>query len=212
MFSIRLAPGSLTPRVALLAVAAVAGCDLSASPPPPLAPAAAPAAGPTAGPVTDDPSPPAAPGANEQAQGDNPVGSGGLERTGHRPAGRQRIRDCTFDDIKFDMNKEEPFQRGMLSPGIEALQGAWIRIHGYILPSFQQTGLTQLVLVRDNMECCFGPGAALFDCIVVEMAAGESTDYTIRPVAVEGIFSIREFVGPDGKHLAIYHLDGQEVK
>ena len=206
MFSIQLAPGSLTPRVALLAVAAVAGCDLSASPP--LAPAAAPAAGP----VADDPSPPAGPGATEQAQGDNPVGSGGLERTGRRPAGRQRIRNCTFDDIKFDMNKEEPFQRGMLNPGIEALQGARIRIHGYILPSFQQTGLTQFVLVRDNMECCFGPGAALFDCIVVEMAARESTDYTIRPVAVEGIFSIREFVGPDGKHLAIYHLDGQEVK
>lgn len=200
--------------MALWAVAVAAGCDLSASSAPPLAPVMAPADSrrPAVKPTPRRKNAPAAPGANERAQSGNLVGAGGLERTGHRPTSRPRIRNCTFDDLKFEMNKEEPFQRGMLSPGIEALQGARIRIHGYVLPSFQQTGLTQFVLVRDNMECCFGPGAALFDCIVVEMAAGESTDYTIRPVAVEGIFSIREFVGPDGKHLAIYHLDGQEVK
>jgi hypothetical protein len=47
---------------------------------------------------------------------------------------------------------------------------------------------------------------------MVEMQDGASTDYTIRPVAVEGVFDVQEFVGPDGKHLAIYHLDGQRVE
>ena len=56
------------------------------------------------------------------------------------------------------MKKEEPFLRSMISPAIEKLGSAKIRIRGYILPSFQQSGLTQFVLVRDNMECCFGPG------------------------------------------------------
>lgn len=135
-----------------------------------------------------------------------------------RPARRRSVsdntgtRECTFDDIKFDMEKDEPFERSMLTPEIEALDGTRIRIRGYILPSFQQQGLTEFVLVRDNMECCFGPGAALYDCIVVEMTEGKSTDFSIRPVAVTGEFSIQELVGPDGKHLAIYHIDGESVQ
>ncbi len=122
------------------------------------------------------------------------------------------IRECTFDDIKFEMAEEESFERSMLTPAIEALDGSRIRIRGYILPSFQQQGLTEFVLVRDNMECCFGPGAALYDCIVVKMAEGKSTDFSIRPVAVTGVFSIQELVGPDGKHLAIYQIDGEAVQ
>jgi hypothetical protein len=44
------------------------------------------------------------------------------------------------------------------------------------------------------------------------MAKGKSASFTVRPVAVEGVFSVRSFKGPDGKHLAIYHLVGQSVK
>ena len=62
------------------------------------------------------------------------------------------------------------------------------------------------------MQCCFGPGAALYDCVVVDMKPGKSTDFTVRPVAVEGTFTLRDFLGPDGKHLAIYHLDGDAVR
>ena len=45
----------------------------------------------------------------------------------------------------------------MITPAIEKLENTKVRIRGYILPSFQQSGLTQFVLVRDNMQCCFGP-------------------------------------------------------
>ena len=123
-----------------------------------------------------------------------------------------KVRTLTFDDIKFDMKKGAPFKRTMLTDNIEQLDGERIRIRGYILPSFQQRGITQFVLVRDNMECCFGPGAALYDCILVEMEPGKSTAFTVRPVAVEGTFAIKPFKGPDGKHLAIYHMAGQSVK
>ena len=124
----------------------------------------------------------------------------------------RKIRDLTFDDVKFEMQKSEAFQRSMLTEKIERLHGARVRIRGFILPSFQQAGITQFVLVRDNLQCCFGPGAALYDCILVEMAEGKSTSFTVRPVAVEGVFSIKPFLGPDGKHLAIYRMEGQSVK
>lgn len=121
-------------------------------------------------------------------------------------------REISFDDIKFEMEKGSPFTRDLLPERVTALAGTAIRIRGYILPSFQQTGLTQFVLVRDNQECCFGPGAALYDCIVVRMRPGKTADFSIRPVAVAGTFRLDELRGPDGSHLAIYALDGDEVK
>lgn len=121
-------------------------------------------------------------------------------------------REVTFDDIKLDMEKGAPFTRDLLPKRVTTLAGERIRIRGYILPSFQQTGLTQFVLVRDNQECCFGPGAALHDCIVVRMEPGRTTSFSIRPVAVAGTFRIDELKAPDGSHLAIYAMDGEEVK
>lgn len=126
-------------------------------------------------------------------------------------AGSSKIKDITFDDIKFDIKKGDPFKRSLLTEKIEKLHGQPVRIRGYILPSFQQSGITQFVLVRDNMECCFGPGAAIYDCIVVEMEPGKSTSYTVRPIAVEGIFTIDEFK-VDGKVMAIYHLQGKSAR
>jgi hypothetical protein len=123
-----------------------------------------------------------------------------------------RTRDITFDDLKFEMEKGGPFERSMLTPSIEALEGQTVRLRGFILPSFQQAGIKQFVLVRDNMECCFGPGAALYDCVYVEMAPGKTADFTIYPVAVEGVFHVKEWIGPDGKHLAIYSMEGQQAK
>lgn len=126
--------------------------------------------------------------------------------------GDGRVREITFDDLKLPLEKGEPFDRGILPPAVDALQGQRVRIRGYILPSFQQRGITQFVLVRDNMECCFGPGALLHDCVVVRMRPGKSADFSIRPVAVAGSFRIEELKGPDGKHLAVYAIDGDAVE
>ncbi len=129
---------------------------------------------------------------------------------GDAPTGS--VKEITFDDIKLDLKKGDPYDSSILTDKVKSLDGKSIRIRGYILPSFQQTGIKQFILVRDNMECCFGPGALLHDCIVVEMLPPESATFTVRPVSVEGNFSIRELKGPDGNYLAIYHLDGKQVK
>ena len=125
---------------------------------------------------------------------------------------KTRLKAISFDDVKFAMKKKASFKRSLLTKEIVDLDGQLIKIRGYILPSFQQKGITRFVLVRDNMECCFGPGAALYDCIVVDMESGKSTSFTVRPITVEGIFTVREYKGPDGKHLAIYHLKGRSAQ
>ena len=139
------------------------------------------------------------------------VDSAAAVRSPAAPA-RKTTREITFDTVKFDIEKGEAFNRSMLTPEIEKLDGERVRVRGYMLPSFQQSGITQFVLVRDNLECCFGPGAALFDCIIVEMVGDATCEFSVRPIAVEGIFTVREFKGPDDTHLAIYHLDGERVR
>jgi hypothetical protein len=121
--------------------------------------------------------------------------------------------ETTFDDLKFEMTKTELFDRAMLTPKVNALMGKKIRVRGYIFPTLRKTGLNRIVLVRDNMGCCFGPGAALFDCILVTMAPGKTAEYSIRPVAVEGTIRLEELPGgPDGRPLAIYQMVGDKVE
>ena len=68
------------------------------------------------------------------------------------------------------------------------------------------------MLVRDNMACCFGPGAAIYDSMIVELKPGLTTDYTVAPVAVEGTFNIREVEGPGGRAMSIYRVLGEKVE
>jgi hypothetical protein len=129
-----------------------------------------------------------------------------------RAATAAGVKEVTFDNVKLELKKGDPYDSSLLTDEVKKLDGQRIRIRGYILPSYQQAGIKQFVLVRDNMECCFGPGALLHDCILVEMRAPATAEFTVRPVSVVGTFTIREIKGPDGNYLAIYHLDGNQVK
>jgi hypothetical protein len=129
-----------------------------------------------------------------------------LEKAGDRPY------DKTFDDLRFDIEVGEEFKPEMLPAKIVEMKKQRIRIRGFILPTPQKRGIKVFVLVRDNQQCCFGPGAALYDCILVNMQPGKTAEFSIRPVTVDGIFDIQEVRGPDGKHLAIFHLDAESVE
>ncbi|MFG0288116.1 MAG: DUF3299 domain-containing protein [Rhodopirellula sp. JB044] len=128
----------------------------------------------------------------------------------------------TFDDLKFDIEKDEPFDPSKLTKTLKFLNGRKVKLSGYILPStlFKETNIEQFVLVRDNLECCFGPGAALFDCVMVEMVPGKTTDFVTRPVTVEGKFvydpdkyKYPPGAGPNGaSHFAIFRIEGVQVR
>lgn len=130
--------------------------------------------------------------------------------------------DINFDDLQFKIEKDARFKPAMLTDDVKKLDGVKVKLRGYILPStlFKETNIDQFVLVRDNQECCFGPGAALFDCVIVEMVPGKTTDFVTRPVTVEGKFKIDtekykypNGVGPRGaSHFAIFKIDGVNVK
>ena len=119
--------------------------------------------------------------------------------------------NVTFDDVKFEIEKNEDFSRQILTDKINNFEGKRIKIRGYIRPSFKQTGIEKFILVRDNQDCCFGPGAMIYDCMIVGMKKGTATEFTTRPITVEGDFYLKEFEGPDGKLWAIYRLRNATV-
>ena len=118
----------------------------------------------------------------------------------------------TFDDLKFEMEKTEAFDRKMLNSKINSYHGGKVKIRGYIRPNFKQSGITKFIFVRDNKECCFGPQAAIFDNILVRLERGSSTNYTVRPVTIEGDFVLKEYHGDDGNVWSLYRMYNAKIK
>jgi len=118
----------------------------------------------------------------------------------------------TFDDLKFEMKKNERFKRTMLTDTVNKMVGERLQIKGFMHPNSRKRKIEKFIFVRDDKECCFGPTAALYDCMLVSLAEGEKGKYSLRPVTVEGDFYLDEFEGPDNRVWAIYRLKNGVIK
>ena len=118
--------------------------------------------------------------------------------------------DLTFDDLKFDIEIGDLFERKLLTEEIKAMDGKKVTIGGYIRPAYKQNGLKSFIFVRDNKECCFGPQAAIFDCVLVKLKKGTTTSWKVRPVKVSGTFYLKEYE-LDGLILAIFRMKDAAV-
>lgn len=128
------------------------------------------------------------------------------------PEGAIRV---SYDDLNLldilNMEPVPPNAEEYFPDWLHGLDGRRIRIRGFMYPAFLETGLEVFVLVRDNQECCFGPGAKIYDHIVVKMREGLTTDYIQgRPFDVVGVFRIRPEA--DGEQLyGLYQVDDAVV-
>jgi hypothetical protein len=120
------------------------------------------------------------------------------------PEGALRV---SYDDLNLltilNMEPVPPNPEPYFPDWLRALEGRRIRIRGFMYPAFVETGLRGFILVRDNQECCFGPGAKIYDHIEVAMRNGVTTDYIPgRPFDVVGRFHIR----PEADDEELYQL------
>jgi hypothetical protein len=149
---------------------------------------------------------------DNQEQGSAPTGSDRPETpepTPRKPSGK--THRITFDDLKIDMEKDSVFDPSMLTDRVKELDGEIVEIRGFIFPAvFQATGITQFPMVM-NTQCKFGPGGQAHHIIMIELAPGHSTSYTVRPIAVEGLLAVRAWEGPDGNTWALYHMTDGKV-
>jgi len=58
--------------------------------------------------------------------------------------------DINFDDLQFKIEKDASFKPAMLTDDVKKLDGVYVKLRGYILPStlFKETNIDQFVLVR----------------------------------------------------------------
>ena len=136
------------------------------------------------------------------------------ERKAHEAA--RKRGEIIFDDLKFDIEKGAKFAPVMITKELMELDKKIFKLRGFILPAtvFQQTGIKEFVLVRDNQQCCFGPGAAIYDCVMVEMNPGKTTNFSTRVVTVKGKLEIdiEKYKDEEGANYAMYRMTAEEVK
>jgi hypothetical protein len=78
-----------------------------------------------------------------------------------------------------------------IHPEVRALDGQPIFLKGYMYPERQQNGLTEFVMVKDNLQCCFGGQPQMTDMMTVVMDKGLTVDFTTDMVSVAGVFRAR---------------------
>jgi hypothetical protein len=128
------------------------------------------------------------------------------------PEGALRVN---YDDLDlFRVLNMEPVPDNAVDhfpSWLKDLAGQRIRIRGFMLPTFEATGLEQFVLTRDTGECCFGPNAKIYYLIGVKLRPGKTVDYMPnRPFDVVGNFHI-EMLAEGGKQFGLYWIDDAQV-
>jgi hypothetical protein len=94
---------------------------------------------------------------------------------------------------------------------LKSLDGARIRIRGFMIPPLRETGLPAFTLARDNQICCFGRDPKVYDVIPVQLKEGTTTDYIPnRPFDVVGRFVIRPQAFR-GKLENLYEIEDAEI-
>lgn len=102
----------------------------------------------------------------------------------------------------------------MLNDSVRGWFDKRVKIRGFILPFSvsQDKGFDSFILVRDDQECCFGPQAALYDCVFVKMDPGKTANFRTIPITVTGVLRLRPVMGPNGIHLGIFRLESEGVE
>ncbi len=151
------------------------------------------------------------------AQQDEPVAVTGrtpkilVEERDFQVEGPQQAIRVSYDDIDLlRVLNMEPVTADApkLMPGwLKDLDGQRIRIRGFMFPPFQETGIEQFVLARDNQICCFGRSPKIYDVFPVKMRNGVTADYIQnRPFDVVGMFYIRPEAYEDGELFQLYEI------
>src|SRR5262245_9295026 len=121
-------------------------------------------------------------------------------------------RTIRWDEIDLPLGPDAKFEPWMLTTFLRDLDGRSVRIVGYMYGDlFQPTNIREFKLVR-HVDCQFGAAGHPGHLIFIELTNSLRTSFTTEPVAVEGTFHIRPFIGPDGRTWALYHMDVTKIE
>ena len=99
-----------------------------------------------------------------------------------------------------------------IPPLIRTLDGRRVAVTGYVMPlRTQGRGVTQFLLARDQLSCCFGPSPQMNHWIYVTMPRGDFRPRVFSLATVTGTLRVGELM-KNGVLQSIYQLAAEKVE
>ncbi len=110
------------------------------------------------------------------------------------------------------LSSDAPFEKRIPEP-IRSLDSTEIALTGFMMPiQIGKSGVTQFLLVRNMMICCYGVAPKMNEWVQVESATGEPLRYYPNmPVRVRGTFAVDEQV-KDGYVAKLYAMTAKDLE
>jgi hypothetical protein len=118
-----------------------------------------------------------------------------------------RYTTLPFDDLR---NWTYIPGKTSIPESIMAFDGKPVQMAGFMMPLTQAKEVTEFLLVPYLWGCCFGAPPAPNHMVLVDMAAGKTTEFLNVPVCIRGTFHAGE-IRRDGALISLYRLDADEV-
>lgn len=133
---------------------------------------------------------------------------------GYLKLGFEQLASYTFNPPPFDPAADPkavpPTGEEQIPPAIKAWNGKKAVITGYMVPVKMEKGLvTELLLMRNTMACCFGTVPNLNEWVVVRMKKGVAPLMDV-PVAFFGQLKVGAMF-ENGYMTGLYELDGEKM-
>jgi hypothetical protein len=121
----------------------------------------------------------------------------------------------TFEDINLlSVLNMEPVTADAVSympEWLRSLDGKRVRLRGYMYLTYEPE-VERFVLLRDNLECCFGPGAKIHDNLMVDMKPGTKAKYVDMRESLEVVGRFRiDLKAERGYIYGLYRIEDATV-
>jgi hypothetical protein len=100
---------------------------------------------------------------------------------------------------------------GNIPADVKALNGAQLKLNGFMIPMDQAENITQFALVPSLFACCFGQPPQIQHTIIVNCPKGKAVSYFPDEINVEGKLKVEE-KKEDGFIVSIFEIECSSVK
>jgi hypothetical protein len=139
-----------------------------------------------------------------------PAAAVAADRTPHPAPKPGEVLDMGIKDLgnfEFDVEAANP----TIPTDVQALNGATIKLHGFMIPLDQAENISRFALVPSLFNCCYGQPPQIQHTIIVTCPKGKAVQYCSDEIIVEGKLA----VGPikdDGYITGIFAVETTSVK
>ena len=109
-------------------------------------------------------------------------------------------------NFEFDAEHGSP-----IPADVKALNGATIRLHGFMIPMDSAESISKFALVPSLFACCFGQPPQIQHTIVVDCPKGKAVSYYPDEIIVEGKLAV-DVKKDDGFIVSIFEIETSSVK